>query len=165
LSATRNSEFIDLFSPFRGASYWVNELNSRELFGEDKVMMSEDEKAIRELVRTWMAATKAGNVKTVLSLMAEDVVFMVPGQEPFGKEAFRAASEAMRDVRIDGKSDIREIKVIGDWAYLRNHIDMEMTLPDGKTVRRAGYTLTILNKTADGRWLLVRDANLLAERN
>ena len=128
-------------------------------------MMSEDEKAIRELVHTWMAATKAGDVKTVLSLMAEDAVFMVPGQEPFGKEAFRAASEAMRDVRIDGKSDIREIKVMGDWAYLRNHIDMEMTLPDGKTVRRAGYTLTILNKTVDGRWLLVRDANLLAERN
>jgi len=90
---------------------------------------------------------------------------MVPGQEPFGKEAFRAASEAMRDVRIDGKSDVREIKVMGDWAYLRNHIDMEMTLPDGKIVRRAGYTLTILNKTVDGRWLLVRDANLLAERN
>ena len=54
---------------------------------------------------------------------------------------------------------------MGDWAYLRNHIDMEMTLPDGKTVRRSGYTLTILNKTVDGRWLLVRDANLLAERN
>ena len=130
-------------------------------------MMSEDEgeKAIRELVRTWMAATKSGNVKTVLSLMADDAVFMVPGQEPFGKEAFRAASEAMRDVRIDGKSNIREIKVMGDWAYLRTHIDTEMTLPDGKSVRRAGYTLTILNKQADGRWLLVRDANLLADRD
>lgn len=130
-------------------------------------MMSEDEdeKAIRELVHTWMAATKAGNVKTVLSLMADDAVFMVPGQEPFGKEAFRAASEAMRDIRIDGKSNIREIKVMGDWAYLRTHIDMEMTLPDGKSVRRAGYTLTILNKEADGRWLLVRDANLLADRD
>ena len=128
-------------------------------------MTSKDENAIRELVHTWMAATKAGNVNTVLSLMAEDAVFMVPGQEPFGKEAFRAASEAMRDVHIDGKSDIHEVKVMGKWAYLRNHIDMEMTQPDGKTVRRAGYTLTILNKTVDGRWLLVRDANLLAERN
>src|SRR5437870_13070506 len=57
LSATRNSEFINLFSPFRGGSYWVNGLNSRELFGEDKVMMSEDEKAIHELVQTWKAAT------------------------------------------------------------------------------------------------------------
>lgn len=49
-------------------------------------MMSEDEKAIRELVQTWMAATKAGNVKTVLSLMADDAVFMVPGQSPLARK-------------------------------------------------------------------------------
>jgi ketosteroid isomerase-like protein len=42
---------------------------------------------------------------------------------------------------------------------------MTMTLPDGKRVRRAGYTLTILHKTADGRWLLARDANLLTEKD
>ncbi len=29
---------------------------------------------------------------TVLSLMTDDVVFMVPGREPFGKEAFEATS-------------------------------------------------------------------------
>ena len=29
-------------------------------------------------------------------------------------------------------------------------------------VDRSGYTLTILRKEPDGRWLLVRDANLLA---
>jgi len=28
-------------------------------------------------------------------------------------------------------------------------------------VHRAGYTLTILRKQEDGRWLLVRDANLV----
>jgi len=128
------------------------------------VMMSEDEKAIRQLVETWMTASKAGDVQTVLDLMADDVVFMVPGQEPFGREAFKAAAESMRDVRIDGKSDIRELKVIGDWAYLRNHIDMEMNLPNGRTIRRTGYTLTILNKRADGRWVLSRDANLLTEK-
>jgi uncharacterized protein (TIGR02246 family) len=127
-------------------------------------MMSEDEQAIRRLVETWMTASKAGDVQTVLDLMADDVIFMVPGQEPFGKDAFKAAAESMRDVRIDGKSEIRELKVIGDWAYLRNHIEIEMSMPDGKTVRRSGYTLTILNKRADGRWVLSRDANLLTEQ-
>jgi len=34
-----------------------------------------DEQQIRELVSTWMAATKAGNVDTVLRLMTDDVVF------------------------------------------------------------------------------------------
>ena len=127
--------------------------------------MSDDEQAIRKLVETWMKASQAGDIETVLSLMSDDVVFMVPGREPFGKEAFRAASESVTDTRIEGKSDVSEIRVLGDWAYLRNRLEVKMTLPDGNSVRRAGYTLTILNKTADGRWLLTRDANLLTEKN
>ena len=42
--------------------------------------MTDDERAIRELIETWMAASKSGDVDTVLSLMADDVVFMVPGR-------------------------------------------------------------------------------------
>jgi uncharacterized protein (TIGR02246 family) len=127
--------------------------------------MNEDEKAIRQLVESWMTASKARDVETVLGLMADDAIFMVPGQEPFGKEAFRAAAQGQKGLQIDGRSDIRELKVLGDWAWLRSHIDMAMTLPDGKVVRRAGYTLTILRKTVQGRWLLSRDANLLTEKN
>jgi uncharacterized protein (TIGR02246 family) len=50
--------------------------------------MTEEERAIRELVATWMRASASGDVDTVLSLMADDVIFMVPGREPFGKDAF-----------------------------------------------------------------------------
>lgn len=127
-------------------------------------MMSDDEQAIRHLVETWMTATKAGDTETVLGLMADDAVFIVPGHEPFGKQAFKAASEGQKDARLDGKNDIREIKVLGDWAYMRNYIDMTMMLSGGQIMRRSGYTLTILRKTADGRWLLARDANLLSEK-
>jgi uncharacterized protein (TIGR02246 family) len=125
--------------------------------------MSEDERAIRDLVATWMKASQAGDIATVLSLMADDVVFMVPGREPFGKEAFSAASQGMKGVRMEGTSDIRELEVLGNWAYLRNHIQVTMTPPGGTPVKRAGYTLTILRKLADGRWVLARDANLLSE--
>ncbi|HSE59858.1 MAG TPA: hypothetical protein VLA99_14250 [Nitrospiraceae bacterium] len=34
--------------------------------------MQSDEEEIRRLVATWMAATKAGDVETLLSLMSED---------------------------------------------------------------------------------------------
>ena len=37
-----------------------------------------------------------------------------------------------------------------------------MTPPGAPPSRRTGYTLTLLRKEASGRWLLVRDANLLA---
>lgn len=125
--------------------------------------MSPDERAIRDLVDTWMKASRAGDAATALSLMADDVVFMVPGHEPFGKEAFAKASEGMKGVKMEGASEIREIKVLGDWAYIRNHIAITMTPPGGAPVKRAGWTLTLLRKEPDGRWVLARDANLLAK--
>ena len=125
--------------------------------------MSPDERAIRDLVDTWMKASRAGDAATVLSLMADDVVFMVPGQEPFGKEAFAKASEGMQGLKMEGASEIREIKVLDDWAYIRSHIAITMTPPGGTPVKRAGWTLTLLRKEPDGRWVLARDANLLTK--
>ena len=124
--------------------------------------MTDDERAIRELVATWMSASKVGDTETVLSLVSDDAQFMVVGQEPFGKEAFRTASQGQKNLRIEGTSDIREIKVLGDWAYLRNYLTVTVTPPGGAAIRRAGWTLTILRKT-DGKWLLARDANLMTK--
>jgi uncharacterized protein (TIGR02246 family) len=101
----------------------------------------------------------------VLSLMTDDVVFMVPGREPFGKDAFAAASQDMQDVRMQGTSEIRELRVLGDWAYLRGYLEVSTTPPGGNTVQRAGYTLTILRKERDGKWRLARDANLLTPKD
>jgi uncharacterized protein (TIGR02246 family) len=126
------------------------------------ISMTDDERAIRELIAAWFAATKAGDTETVLSLMSDDVVFMVPGREPFGKEAFAAASRSMAGVQIDGTSEIVELRVVGDWAWMRNRLRLKITPPNGPPMVRAGYTLTILSKGSDGRWLLTRDANLLA---
>lgn len=125
--------------------------------------MSEDEKAIRALVETWFSATTAGDTETVLSLMTDDVIFMVPGQEPFGKERFAAASRGMSGTRIDGTCDIQEVEIIGGcWAYLSSHIRISMTLPgQNAPVVGSGYALSLLRKEADGQWRLARDANLL----
>ena len=123
--------------------------------------MSPDERAIRDLVDTRMTASREGDIATVLSLMSDDVIFMVPGREPFGKQTFAANSRSMDGVRLEGSADIRELKVLGDWAYLRNFIEITITPAGGTPVRRSGFTLTILRKEPDGRWLLARDANLV----
>ena len=102
--------------------------------------MKTDEQAIRDLVVTWLDATKRGDVATVLSLMADDVVFMVPGQEPFGKEAFAASAAKMQNVVIDGTSDIQELTILGDWAWMRNRLKVTITRPKGKRARRSEYT-------------------------
>ena len=125
--------------------------------------MTDDERAIRELVEAWMVSSKAGDLPAVLDLTTDDVIFMTPGGQPFGKAAFAAASENMKSVSLEGHSEIQELKVLGDWAYLRNYVEMTATpVNGGAPVRRTGYTLTILRKEADGRWRLARDANLMA---
>lgn len=108
-----------------------------------------------------MQASNNGDLATVLSLMADDVVFMVPGREPFGKEAFAAMSRNMEGIKVNGSCDIREVQVIGNWAYVRNAISLTITPPAGKPVKRSGWTMSILQKQTNGRWLLVRDANLV----
>jgi ketosteroid isomerase-like protein len=53
--------------------------------------------------------------------------------------------------------------VLGDWAWLRNHLTVTVTPPGGQPIRRAGWTLTILRKMEAGKWVLVRDANLMTK--
>jgi uncharacterized protein (TIGR02246 family) len=130
------------------------------------VTMQSDEAQIRELVTTWMAASKAGDVDTVLSLMTDDVVFLVPGQAPMHKPAFDAASRAQSSgtaPKINSTtSEIQEIKVAGDWAFMWTKLSIVVTPPNSaSSIERAGHTLTVLKKE-NGKWLLARDANLLA---
>ena len=125
--------------------------------------MTDDEEAIRNLIAEWQRATTADDVEAVLSLMSDDVLFLTPGQEPFGKETFAAASrERTGDVRVEGTSEIEELEVAGDWAWVRTRITVTMTPSNGEPTRRSGHTLSIMRKNADGKWVLERDANLLA---
>ncbi|WP_218146858.1 hypothetical protein [Nitrosospira sp. Nsp14] len=64
--------------------------------------------------------------------------------------------------QFDGRSEIREIKVLGDWAFMWTKLTVIVTSPsDAQSMTRAGYTLSILKKQR-GKWLLARDANMLA---
>lgn len=123
--------------------------------------MSTDEAAIRKLIDDWMQASAPGDLAKVLSMMSDDVVFMTVGREPFGKKEFAAQSASLKDVKIEGVAEPVEIKVLGDWAYLRNHITATVTPKAGQPVKRAGYTLTILTRKPDGGWVIARDANLM----
>jgi uncharacterized protein (TIGR02246 family) len=127
--------------------------------------MQDDEQEIRQLVSTWMVASKAGDVKRVLSLMADDVVFLVPGRPIMRKADFAAAAQAQSGPdapQFDGSSEIQEIKILGDWAFIWTKLRVVATPPGGGTaVTRAGHTLSILKKES-GKWVLTRGANMLS---
>jgi uncharacterized protein (TIGR02246 family) len=126
--------------------------------------MQSDEQEIRQLVSTWMDATRVGDVEQVLSLVTDDVVFLVPGQPPMRKADFAAAMRSQagpQSPHFDGTSEIQEIKVLGDWAFMWTRLTVVVTPPGGASpMTRAGHTLTVLHKHG-GKWLLARDANLL----
>jgi len=134
-------------------------------------MNSEDQeqKKIREVIDTWLSATAQGDLQTVLGLMAEDVVFLIAGQPPMrGRDAFETATRsALQHFRIEGKPDIQEIRIAGDYAFCWNYLSITMTplkSDDGAAspMRRAGHILSVFRKESDGRWVLFRDSNMVA---
>ena len=129
--------------------------------------MSDDEKAIRGLIDTWFEATAANDLARVLELMDDDVVFLAAGRPPMRKDTFAAASRAMEHtVRFEGRADVQEIRVFGNWAYLWNQLTVTVHPSDGgPTVQRSGPALSVLRKKPDGRWVMLRDANMLALDN
>jgi uncharacterized protein (TIGR02246 family) len=109
-----------------------------------------------------MEASARGDLDTVLSLMDEDVVFLVAGQPPMRHDEFAASFRTMdsQKLKIEGKADFQEIQVDGVWAYCWNRLEVNLKPESGPGMHREGYTLSILRKR-DGKWLLYRDANLL----
>jgi len=124
--------------------------------------MTADEQAIRDVQRRWLEASIAGDLPRVLSLMTDDVVFLVAGQPPFGKEQYAANYRAGQGkMSVSGGGTFEEVVVVGEVAYARGKLDLTLTPTGGAPRRMSGYTLTVFRKQADGRWLLARDANLL----
>ena len=127
-------------------------------------MLTDDEQ-IRDLVATWQTATKAGDVDTVLGLMTDDVVFLVAGRPPMRKAEFAAVSRGAPGrpgPAIDSTSEIQEILVSGDLACLWTKLFVRVTPPGSdQAIERAGHAMTVLRRES-GKWLLARDANLLA---
>lgn len=127
--------------------------------------MTADEQAIRALVAEWHIATAAGDVDAVLGLMAEDVVLLVAGQPPMkGRSTFEKGLRGLlASHRVHSSADVQEIEVSGNLAYCWSVLHVEVSPVDGgDKVVRSGSALSILRKQADGAWVMVRDANLLA---
>src|SRR5258708_39916457 len=102
----------------------------------------DDEQKIRDLIAIWQRFTAAEDLPRLLRLMAEDVVFLIPGYPPMrGRDAFAAGfQKAVEQFRFDSRAEIQEIRVAGDWAYSWSYLMVRMTPRNGEAqMRRAGY--------------------------
>lgn len=126
--------------------------------------MRNDEQEIRDLVFDWQKASAAGDMERLRRLIAEDVVFMMPGQPPMrGKQRFMEAfEEGLKHYRIESHGEIQELHIADDFAYCWTHLTVTVTPhSEGLPVRRSGNTLSILRKQPEIGWVIVRDANML----
>ena len=126
--------------------------------------MGPDEQAIRELHSTWIDAVNGGDLARLLSLMADDVVFLNPGRSALRRDGFSANfSAAHEQVRIRCISELEEVVVVGEVAYTRSRDAVSVTpRSGGDATELACHRFTIYRKQPDGRWLLARDANVLS---
>jgi uncharacterized protein (TIGR02246 family) len=126
--------------------------------------MGSDEQAIREVHTNWIDAVNAGDLARLLTLIADDVVFLTPGRAPFGRDAFPAGfSSAHQQSRIRCISELEEVVVVEELAYTlcRDSLSVKPRA-GGEATELAGHRITIYRKQPDGRWLLARDAHTLS---
>jgi len=124
-----------------------------------------DEQAIRNLVSRWHRATAAADVEAVLQLMAEDVVFLVAGHPPMkGRSTFEKGLRGLlASHSVESMGEVQEVEVSGNLAYCWCALRVRITPKvGGDSVVRSGSAVSILRKQGNGRWLVIRDANLLA---
>ena len=126
--------------------------------------MEPDEREIREVHSTWIDAVNAGDLVRLLTLMADDCLFLTPGQAPVSRDGFSAVfSAAHEQARIRCISELEEVVVVGEVAYTRSRDSLSVIPRDGgEATQLAGHRITIYRKKPDGRWLLARDAHTLS---
>jgi len=131
---------------------------------KQSVAAATDEQQIRELMAEWRRLTAEGNLGGLLSLLTDDVVFLTPGNPPMTRNDF---AKGFRDVsakaRIESAQDVKEIRTSGDIANAWSHLTIVLTPKQGgKTSEASGYVLSVFQRSPSGKWLLARDANLVA---
>lgn len=126
--------------------------------------MGADDEEVREVHSTWINAVNAGDLGCLITLMADDAVFLTPGQAPLGREGFSANFLAAHQrVRIRCISELEEVVVVGEVAYTRSRDSLSVMPRAGeKAMRSAGYRMTVYREQPGGGWLLARDAHTLS---
>jgi uncharacterized protein (TIGR02246 family) len=117
-------------------------------------------RAVRAVAEAIIAADNARDLERVLELYARDAVLLPPNAEPVvGRPAIRPRYEALfRAMNPAIVSEVAEVRVGGDWAFVRGRNTGEMRPIDGSSAPRRLNDLyvMILSRGDDGRWRIAR---------
>jgi uncharacterized protein (TIGR02246 family) len=122
---------------------------------------SEDVEAIRSLVGPeWAAAWAAGDASVIAEFYTEDAVLLPQNQLPIiGKTAIRSGYETfLKQYSVRGSSEIVELEVGGDWAFMRGtYTTTVIPKKGGPPIEEdRGNWLWIVKRQTDGLWKIFR---------
>ena len=118
---------------------------------------------IDELHRIDMAASKAGDLRTLRTLMSDDAVVLPPGGRMLrGSAALDQSFARMADVPrttevLDYRFDWHEVRLCGDYAFEWGYIlGAERQLASGEVVSEKYHVMRILQRQPTGEWKVHR---------
>jgi len=118
----------------------------------------DDDAAIRELLEKMAAAESAGDADAWVLLTAEDAI-LLPQNQPaiVGAPDIRRMWETIfsQVTLSDIKFTTEEVRIAGDWAYLRVSYNHTATL-DGTPETQSGKSVWIADRQQDGAWKFTR---------
>ena len=123
---------------------------------------NKDLEAIEELHRQDVAATKAGDYETLMSLMDEECIVFPPDSEPEDGRAylsrFRASTDSIEPEPeiLELLQDWEEVRLLGDFAYEQGIVRYAVRDAGGTILRETQRLVRLLRRQPDGGWRVLR---------
>ncbi len=119
-----------------------------------------DHTNIEKVLAAYEKALNASDADTVLTLYADDGVFMAQHRAPnVGKEAIRGAYDGVfQAIKLDIEFTVDEVlQVAPEWAFVRTRSNGFVTVnATGDRGPEANQELFVLQKQDDGKWKIAR---------
>ena len=115
--------------------------------------------AIRDLFERYDSTINAGLAEQWMSLLSDDIIWMEPNQPAIvGKDAVWGIVGAFfSDLDMERVTGVDEVRVAGDWAYVRGTYEFRITpKAGGDTMEEVGKIVYILGRQADNSWRITR---------
>ena len=121
-----------------------------------------DFEAIEDLHRRDVAAVKASDFETLMSLMDEQCVVFPPDGEPEGGQTylsrFRASSDGTEPQPeiLELVQDWEEVRLLGDFAYEHGVVRYTVRDANGAVIRETQRLMRLLRRQPNGEWRVLR---------
>ena len=118
-----------------------------------------DTAAIRDLFEQFDSTATAGQAEEWMSLLSDDILWMVPNQPTLvGRDAvWERVGPFFADWKMHHLCTIDELRVAGDWAYVRGTYEFRVTpKAGGETTEELGKFVYVLECHADDSWKIAQ---------